>query len=90
MHAMPDLTTVMPITTHRFVHLVMQTLLTDFCQTVIKTERQATCFRTGEVMTPDAGIQPFHTVEDQAVNRVAGGKSQSTENVVISSANASP
>ena len=34
-------------------------------------------------MAADAGIQPLHAVEDQAVNRVAGGKRQTTENVVI-------
>ena len=34
-------------------------------------------------MAADAGIQPLHAVEDQTVDRVAGGKRQTTENIII-------
>ncbi len=50
---------------------------------MVEAERQAAGFRVGEVVTTDAGIEPFHAVEDQAVDRVAGGKSQAAEDVVI-------
>ncbi len=34
-------------------------------------------------MAADAGIQPLHAVEDQTVDRVAGGERQTTENIII-------
>ena len=50
---------------------------------MVETERQAPGFRVGEIVTANAGIQPFHPVQDQTVNRITGGKRQTAENVVI-------
>ncbi len=34
-------------------------------------------------MAANAGIQPLHAVEDQTIDRIAGGERQTAENVVI-------
>lgn len=73
----------MAVATNQLVNLVMQTGLTHFCQLMIETERQAARFRAGEIVAADAGIQPLHAVEDQTVDRVAGGERQTTENIII-------
>ena len=73
----------MAVATNQLVNLVMQASLTHFRQLMIETERQAARFRAGEIVAADAGIQPLHAVEDQTVDRVAGGKRQTTENIII-------
>ena len=73
----------MTVTTHRFVHLIVRALQAQLRQLMVETQRQAARFRIGKIVTTNAGIQPFHAVQDQAINRVAGGKCQTAENVVI-------
>ena len=80
---MPNLAAVVTVTTHRFVHLIVRALQAQLRQLMVETQRQAARFRIGKIVTTNAGIQPFHAVQDQTINRVAGGKCQTTENVVI-------
>ncbi|MNY53206.1 hypothetical protein D3C86_1889420 [compost metagenome] len=63
----------------------MQPLGAELAELMIETERQATGFRIGKIVTTNAGIQPFHAVDDQPVNGVTGSKSKTTENVVVES-----
>jgi len=73
----------MTVATTKFINLVVLGMLADLCQPMIKTEREATCLRAGEVVATNAGIEPFHAVQDQTIDRVAGSKRQPAKNVVI-------
>ena len=80
---MPNLAAVVAIGADDFVHFIVLTLFAHFRQLVVETQRQATRFRISKIVTTNAGIQPLHAVEDQTVDRVAGGKRQTAEDVVV-------
>ena len=82
---MPDFTGIVTVAAHRLINLIVQTFGTELAQLVVEAQRQATRFRIGKVVAANAGVKPFHTVEDQAIHRVAGGKRQAAEHVVIES-----
>ena len=83
LHAVPDFTTLTAIITHALDNLLIAVLVADIRQRFIESDRQFTRFRIGEVITSDAGIKTSQSVDNQSVNRVAGGKCQTTENAVI-------
>jgi hypothetical protein len=75
---MPDFTGIMTVATHGFINLIVQTF-GRACSAYGRNPAPGCGFGIGKVVTANAGIEPFHTVEDQTVNRVAGGKRQATE-----------
>ncbi len=70
------------VTTDNLVNFLVR-LFAHFRQLMIEAQRRATRFRIGKIVTTDASVQPFHSVEDQAVNRVTRGERQAAEDVVI-------
>ena len=80
---MPDFTGIVTVAAHRLINLIVQAFRAQLAQLMVKAQRQAAGFGIGKVVAANAGVESLHTVEDQTIHRVAGGKRQATEDVVI-------